>query len=438
MTTLPYVTRPGRAAAIGKPSAGTQGAFYRPLFSVQFQHDFYNSNNGLCPDFKIMPDAASAALMEQLGMLFRDQKIGFAVFINERNILSLLNYIERSEKEDENAWCWLNFIMVQTNNLFVGITALPIDTVPTGQAMWFCNTQAHDEAGEALLTPGPAVDTDALHQVTGAQIVMDVPLHTKPVLLDISGNVVLRIPPKHKPEPVFIPKHYARAHKMLMTADFAAAPAPVPPTERYRFDISTLPHDLYTVALDPHTTKHPVQMDYPRDYVYLPPNRQAFGVIDLLFVQPHNVASGIYPVSRDIIDQYVTDHTIPDPAMIGNVSYVLQFNARETVWQYYIVCQGKDDTLAHGLEIKGGGMNFDQSNARLPTGAPAVLFTATTPLKLQQSSTVELRLTGARQGQDGHRNPIRIARLPVAPSAPVWPATNQDELRGTSEMYVYV
>ena len=52
---------------------------YKPLFSVTFRHNYYNRNEGLCPDFAVTPTPSSAALMASLGLLFRDDGTGFSV-----------------------------------------------------------------------------------------------------------------------------------------------------------------------------------------------------------------------------------------------------------------------------------------------------------------------------------------------------------------------
>lgn len=418
----PYSYRPG-----GTPKPGGQLSYSVPLYSVQLRHSYYR--NGLCPDFQFMPDAASAQLMAQLGMNFRNEQNGFAVYINVKKIPLLYKYIARQVAQDARAWCWLSFLMVQVNPLFVGLTALPITATPANQAMWFCNTQAHARGEQTLLPPGKTVDASALYSLTGAQLVVDVPSGIKPEVKYISGQTALCTPSDTAPEPLVIPRFYAQPAKRMMMA--MAAPPPAAITDRYRFDLGALPHDLYTLTIKGHQSIP----GFPRSYAYVPPAQDVFGIIDLLLVKPARVKAGVYPVQGS------------DPADgIVNITYTLPFDARETFWRYYVACQQQGESLTPETSIElvaagpARGLSFSKSSAVLPSGAPATLFTASAALPLQQSSPITLRLAGGREGQDGHTNPLRIARLPVAPAAPVWPAEDhvRNPLGGTSEIYVYV
>ena len=196
-----------------------------------------------------------------------------------------------------------------------------------------------------------------------------------------------------------------------------------------------MPYGSYTVVF---SGDEGATVPAPITYLYVPFNPVSLCVLDLLLAQPvaADGNSAAFPL---------------DPQQAGSVEsvdLVLSFQARDTYWQYFVVSQGLRGQAPMDLEITGSGATFKSSGVKLPTGEQAIRFAATTTLPLRQHSPYQFALNGHREGADGSRGEIKVARLPVAAASPVWPVQSStpragkskdlDALAGTSEIYVYV
>lgn len=390
----------------------TDSGVYTRLFSVTVTHSYYTQDKGLCPDFRVFPSPSSAKAMRALGLLLRNEGTGFSVLIRPDALPNLLNYIRYNAQDPSGKsgfWSRLTFLMVAVNPLFVGITALPIDTKPTAVNFYCCNTQAHPQDAQAVLSQGEYVDGDALYPVVGTCIAVTVPPQTRFVTLtDISGAVVetWKVPVPEKKEATVWPLSVS-------------------------LDLSDLGYDFYTIGLADENHKTVEASDYPQTVLYVPADPLTMGMLDILFTQPTPDSAGIYPLSP-VFDP-------DDTAQIADVAYVLPFDARPTYWQYYVVSQSAGGSLSN-LKIQGSGAKFRQQRqpVLLPDGSSATLFRALTTLPLRQKSAERFQLTGQRQDANGHTTEIMVSALPVAPSAPVWPGPPNKAATGTSEMFIYV
>ncbi len=389
------------------------------LFSVTVTHSYYTLNGALCPDFRTSPTPSTSALMASLGMIFKNEAAGFSVFIQHRKLRPLIAYLRRTAQEPDGSsgfWGRLSFSMRLTNPLFVGITALPIDTKTTQLNLYGCNEQAHQEAGMAILPAGSHMGAEALYPVIGSEVTLTLPPTAKRVTVtDISGAIVIPAPDADE-VPLFPTREGPDSPKRAM------------------LDFSGLPYDLYTISVVD-AEQRPVETKaYPRTVLYVAAQPDGMVLLDMLFTQPTPDSAGIYPIPP----LFDADADV-DLAKCGHVAYRLPFDARRTYWQYFVVSQNPGGQLCN-LQIEGQGSGFRQEAqpVLLPNGSSAVLFKADTPLPLRQKSLQHFQLSGQRRDADGQENAIRISRLPVAAGAPVWPAPAAPGTSGISEIYVYV
>ena len=386
------------------PMAGVRTG-YITLFDVHFEHGYYNASGGTCPDFRVVPTPDCAKLMGQLGMLFKDHGTGFSVLVTQARAEAMIAFVRShyaAGPQGQGYWSWLSFLLVPTNPGFVGITSLPITTNPMLQNLHLDNRAARAVAGQMVLAGGG----DALSPVTGASWSVPTPAGRAAALLDLSGAPV-------------------------------AARASVS-DEVTRFDLNGLPYGWYSVALTARSGKPVAAKGFATTRLYVPQNPLSLVLLDLLLTQP--VAGAGDPAAYPIppMAPPPARAAAPTPASIQPVSLTVAFQPRETYWRYYIVAQGRG-RFAGDLAISGGSVSFTKSAKALPNGDQAVLFTAGTPLPLRQRAPQRFALSGHRQGANGSRDAISIARLPTAPAAPVWPlASPNDALSGSSEIFVYV
>ncbi|MES2442415.1 MAG: hypothetical protein V4574_06260 [Pseudomonadota bacterium] len=396
---------------IAAPSSRSVNSSFTTLFTVQFQHGYYNASGGKCPDFKVVPTPDCANRMASLGMLFKDLGAGFVVLVSTAKVPALINYVlslYSSETPGAGYWSWLSFLLVPANPDFVGFTSLPITTNPMIQNLHLTNL-ATATAGDTLTlsgSAGPAAQT--LYPVTGPSLSVPVPSGGSATLADLSGRTV---------------------SAASTTSDTATS-----------FDLTNLPYGFYTIGfLNASGKVVPPPKGYtaPTEYLYVPASPLSLCVLDLLLAQP---AKGIgdadaYPIPRLPVPPTADWASVVGP--IQPVTLILPFDARDTYWAYYIVPQGAGQFTAD-LTISGSGATFAKSTEELPNGDQAVVFTAGTALPLRQVSPYRFKLSGQRQGSNGSRDDIAVNWLPTAPHAPVWPTASGDTLSGSSEIYVYV
>jgi hypothetical protein len=398
------------------------GDAYVTLFSVTLTHNYYNRNNNLCPDFRVLPTPASASLMASLGLLFRDEGTGFCVLIQPNDLPRLTDYLRSHAQivaEKPEYWTRLTFLLTMDSPLFIGITELPINTKPTQQVLYARNTQAHSSDSTIILAKGAFLDRSARHRGVGTELAVTLPENTATVTVsDISGAVVIQAPVA-KPVPNDQQRYAQRAS--LSFAD--------------------LPNDLYTIKIYDAAGKAIKSATYPRTVAYVPGTPPTMGLLDILFTQPKPGATPPKPGTRGFYP------LTPVPAngsaqLSSNAAYVVPFNARGTYWEYYVVSQDPAATLSN-LRIEPvtpAKVTFQTQTdpAPLPDGSvPAVLRSKTT-LPLRQLQPERFRLTVRRTDSAGRTNDIVVNPLPLAPGSPVWPGPADQPMTGTSEMFVYV
>ncbi|MGS0742610.1 hypothetical protein ACVBEF_12345 [Glaciimonas sp. GG7] len=377
------------------------------LFSVTVTHNYYTLNDALCPDFTIAPTPSSAQFMSKFGMAFRAERTGFTVFIEKGRRANLLAYLLESAENAKNAdsgtqyWERLTFSMRLQNPLFVTITELPVATKTTQTNLYGCNSQSHKDDATVVLNAGQFMGTEALYPVVSNALALDFPPNAVWVTVtDIAGAAVILM------RIIDSSKHVA-------------------------LDLSKLPYDLYTISATDKDDQPVEDGTYPWTVLYVAQQPDSMVLLDMLFMQPTPQATGVYPIS-------LTHDGIQEP-IFTYVSYRLAFDARRTCWRYFVVSQDPAGTL-NQLQIKGTEAVFTEEPEPtiLPDGTTAIVFSSQSALPLRQKSPLHFQLTGQRRDANGYENPIKITRLPVAASAPVWPGPDQQSSPGISEIFVYV
>jgi hypothetical protein len=327
-----------RSLRTARPVA--RASFYQKLMSVSFRNTFYPAPFE-CPDLAAGPTLATAELMSDLGLLYRETATGFVIAWDARRSAELIAALRRRVESDGESWTRLSFVLWLRNPLFVNFSEIPLGTAPPGaRNFFFTNQEAHDAGRRGvLLNRGRFAGAGQLFDVIPSQI--RIPLSAEVVevrLLALSGASVLTVP--------------------------HLAPGPV------YLDLGPLPLDRYT--LQEIGAGGVVLRQGPVLYTAATP--VPFGFIDLLLARPSASADGVYPIDLGA-----------SPPEIGSVDYQLAFARRSTLWRYWVVLPRK--RLLTGLRIESdpaGVAKFrGPSPAKLPDGTPAVLFTARKPIPLQ-------------------------------------------------------
>jgi hypothetical protein len=388
--------------------------FYERLMQVAIRHDYYNISRCECPDFTCLPTLTSAALMRDLGLLFRAEATGFSVLYDKNREAELLNYLARQKKSDlpeQQSWTRLTFTLTLTNPYFVSFTGIPIDTNPSERNLYFTNHKAKGTDADAALGAGenlPVIPT----QVAVTADVREVRV------LDIGDRIVLC-----KPRCVT-----EQAAKTKNPADFTCADLghSTCMTKIY-LDFGGLPEDRYVIQRI--GCKGPVLPPFfPSDPgIYTQSYPIPFCLIDLLFAAPTTVPGGIYPVRK-----------LSSKPSIHPVRYVLRFERRSIQWRYYLVPQ--PPTVLTDLEIvqEDGEPEIGfcgPCSVELANGALAYRFVSEGEIPLEEQSDYSFRLLG-RHALNGHVRTL-VDRLPVASGQRVQPG-KRPTATPYSDIFVYV
>lgn len=400
-----------------------RGIQYESLMQVSLLHDYYNRSGWRCPDFRAVPIPACAALMKSLGMLFRDDGIGFSVLYSVRHKDELIAYLRRqagSIGSGAGPWSRLSFVLLLQNQYFVNFTKIPVTTDSATENFYFTNQQAHGR-NPIILNPGKKVSVRQLLQRVGTQYRVEVdPAEVSRVeVRDISGEVVIC-------KPVRVP----------------AGTNPGIPYEVIYLDFSLLPEGKYLIQRYGRSSSEQVA---PEDAVlYTLSSGAPLCFIDLLLANPGDGSSrGIYPVQ---------DLRGPDTS-IKSVRYELRFDRRSTVWNYYVVPMPQDKTLddLEIITVRPEGPDapvFEpQGEKPLPNGQLAQQFVSDRSIPLQEQSEYNFRLLG--RVASGFESDIPLVdiplvnRLPVASNQQVIPQAGRNASGSRddtvySQIYVYV
>lgn len=127
----------------------------------------------------------------------------------------------------------------------------------------------------------------------------------------------------------------------------------------------------------------------------------------------------------------VSEHDL-DKAEPGGKRYLLRFQARATVWKYYVVGDWAQDEI-HIVDLQRE-TSFDAAVPEpLPDGRTALAVRSLARIALQERPAHRFQL----RGRSGNTERVLVKRLPVAGSSPWSVETIRGEPTPVSEIYVH-
>ncbi|MEY4902825.1 MAG: hypothetical protein RLZZ292_640 [Bacteroidota bacterium] len=251
------------------------------FFSVQCQHTFYKGQ--ACKDLTFAPSEATAAWLNDMGMLFKVQPSGMIVLYNQKHTQRIL------EKSDDLAQTKLTFYIRSTNNYFHNFSEMPF--LKGTHIQYFSNVEKNIEVNSTkeettkFIHPKGYVETSSeirfklplFEQTTSKAISLE-----EFQLIDGLGNKCDFI-------------NTDRDNKLKNTI--------------HSFDLRHLPEGRYTLK-----AKGEPDVDF---YLLLRP-RLLFGVVEI-FLQPK-------PNDYKIFDK-----------SINFQEYTIRYKARDTYWKYIVI-----------------------------------------------------------------------------------------------------
>jgi hypothetical protein len=388
---------------------------YLRLMQVSIRHNYYNRGNGECPDFNIYPTARSAALMQNLGLLFKDEGTGFSILYDAHREDVLFRYLRRQEWPEGTQHCWtrLSFVLSLNNPYFLNFTELPIGLNTGNQNFYFTSQNARRQpGGEIILNPGAEQELltriPVQFGVVVSNVVKEIEVQDIAQVYEQSRDTVIC-------RPRCVPVDLLNKGRNLASITCEEAKrckglhepkSDIDPicqcTNKIYLDFSTLPEDKYTIKQVRYPAPLPAPPDQPVLYTESYP--MPFCFIDLFFTSPTGVKPKLFPVQNLFGPE--------KDWKIETVNYELKFERRLTYWNYFIVPQS-GETLEN-LRIEGeAGIQFNgPCRVYLPNGMKAYRFVSKKPLPFMQQSPYRFRLTG-EIGLTA-QNSILMSRLPVA------------------------
>jgi len=423
---------------LGEP----RGDYYAPLMQVLLAHNYYNLSQDHCPDFIAVPTTASAVLMKSLGLLFKDEGIGFSVLYNVKRKDDLIRYLKRQADRFSPAgsgpWTRLSFVLLLQNPYFVNFTNIPITTDPAVESFYFSNQQAHG-VDPILLNPGTKVAGGQLYPTIGTQYSVAVnPRETSVVKVrDISGEVVI-CQPVHVPVGIN-PQRTSCADVAQYMEKHPGSQATFS-RETIYLDFAGLPEGKYLIQQ--YSAGSRASLVSEITVLFTVSSGAPLCFVDLLFANPESTGSGIYPVQN-----------LNSAPVIVSTSYELRFDRRSTVWSYFVVPMPQDKILdnlrIHTVWPSGPeAPSFElRGRKQLPNGQWAEEFVSDRNIPLQEQSEYDFQLLGSLQSESPPIvvQPIVVPlvdRLPVASNQQLnlqEPDTSPpDQGAICSPIYVYV
>lgn len=426
---------------VGRSGSSTvgeaRGDYYEPLMQVLFVHNYYNLSQDRCPDFIAVPTTASAVLMKSLGLLFKDEGIGFSVLYNVNRKDDLIRYLQRQADRfsppGSGPWTRLSFVLLLQNPYFVNFTDIPITTDPAVESFYFSNQQAHG-ADPILLNPGTKVAGNQLYPTIGTQYSVAVnPQESSVVKVrDISGEVVI-CQPVHVPVGIN-PQRTSCADVAKYMVEHPGSQATFP-REVIHLDFAGLPEGKYLIQQ--YSAGSRASLIGETTVLFTVSSGAPLCFVDLLFANPQSAGGGIYPVQN-----------LDSAPVIVSTSYELRFDRRSTVWNYFVVPMPQDKTLEniqiHTVSPSGPeAPSFELRGPRqLPNGQWAEEFVSDRNIPLQEQSEYNFQLRGSFQSEDSPNAIPLVDRLPVASNQQLnlqEPDTSPpDQGAICSPIYVYV
>lgn len=449
----------GAAGTYDPDSKDPETSFYfHRLMEVAIHNTFYNFNGSLSPDFSVAPTHRTTNIFKSLGMLFRDRGVGFSVLYDIKRIDGLLRYLREhapntKSDTDDGTETRLSFVLNVRNPNFYYFTNIPFNFDVGKQCYYASNRTAHVVDKSIVLTETEFMpESKPLPTVEGQY---DIPFKNATAIevLDVLGYVVQCYPRD-------IPVHLYDADPALHDTAWRNVNPPMhgitcqdvdnymkshPDADTKSREICTINFFLLPAGL--YTIRYVGAAEPEFSVIYRADNHKALCFIDLFLTDPVDGGAGIYPV-RDLYSQNLG---------ISNVVYNLNFQARSTRWEYFIVppAQGAQllDLQITGTDGKGEPVAFSPAR-QVPIGlnTNAYLQISEVDLQLQSHSECVFKLSGSIKHAKGMttREQTLMPRLPVAtpnrvePILPLENPSSDDEVRPVAEpiygsaIYVYL
>ncbi len=377
-------------SALGQRNRSYQ---YVRLIQVGMRNTYYNVSDYLCPDFRITPTNESAALMGSLGLLFKDEGTGFSVLLDVSRKDDFFNFLRAQQQPAQTGiWTRLSFILTLENHYFFNFTDFPTNLNPGQRSYFLSNLNAvAGPHGTVSLDPTFFQGATPL-PLTGSQLAVPIPKPdtTRVQVRGLSGEIVL-CQPVYWPQSATLPPNCDGIYGI----DVAGSPPKMIRRDPVYLDFSGLPEDKYTIEQVGPTDPSPGAEVI---YAYSGP---PLVFLDLLFTNP-GVKGGVYPVEN-------LDSSNPT---LNPTQYMIGFNRRSTIWNYYIVSSSSPLTNL-SIDTQSSVTFTGPKPVVLPGNQPASLFVSDSAIAIQQQSDSRFKLLGDAGGVV-MKNGVLLEPLPVA------------------------
>lgn len=398
-------------------SSARKSAFAR-LTSVALRNFYFPAGDLTDAGMLIEPEPFTAELMQSLGLLLIVEPDGFAVAYDSTGagFGRLLKAWARGLYLDDPLR--LGFLVRFEDHLFVNYSTVPFELDPTREALYVDNVEQ--------LRPG---QTYEIHK--SSNDVLD--LEPSVFRVDfIPGSEFVVVRNLFGQEVRCYPRSVSnQAARLRDPSDYDCQDYdPDGRTREFVYvSLAALPDGKYEVVfLD--GAKQQIGALGWRLYLSSPQNTLLF--IQLILAPDDYLPEG--PILTGRAGFPTPDQLRLDPPPLPDFDYSVAFGARE-VWFQFVVVLPAEDNPYHRLRIRAKqppGLEFERATGSFQ-GRPAVLFTATAPLRLQKVPEYELALVG-RDERRGRGQQVLVERLPIPGPAHL----TRDDRRITSKAYVYI
>jgi hypothetical protein len=417
---------------------------YERLMSLSVRHDFYGPT-GPCHDFVITPTAATQILLRNLGLVAKPRPGGFDVFYHSSRAAAIVRHL-CNRRDDHgtqqfdldrlksSSWDRLTLTFTLDNPLFTNFTEMPFTKIRPGRDCLYVSNHAAgvgDGAVRLAVDWRSAVTIQATQQVTfsPAYLHLSTPAEaTQVVFYDSSGRAFLRAKKGYKP-----PKPFTKPDPMPPVTG-------LDPSRHAHLDMTRSAAGRYSYIATGNNKK---KIGGETHFLYTGMDNAPLLMVDLFLDGPHGPVS--LPKSwpqkfdkspgKDVAAKCKKRY-------IAARDYEIHFEARKTIWTYYIVLPS-GSPASNNLSIEvvkavppqddGPPLTFVRSSTTL-AGRPASVFTAERPWQLQSRHNVSLRLRGAH---DSGSSRILLDRLPLPSAETILPPRTADG-HAVSEVFVYL
>ncbi|MCR6650891.1 MAG: hypothetical protein NVV73_05040 [Cellvibrionaceae bacterium] len=336
---------------------------YKTLMQVDVFNTFYNESDERCTDLRIYPTEATQSFMQSLGLLFRERDAGFSILYNEHMEEKLIQYLRKhsittTEGQLEH-WSKLSFIAALDNPLFVNFTDMPFNMDLSARNIYLSNRKAHLEDNEIILNENTYVSSRYSNFIEVIPSKYAVPYSMAPI------------------ENPLEPPRITTITATSISGETVLISEKQPSVEIAYLDFTTVPEGRYTINW---LSESDVVFQKPVIYTTACPTPLCF--IDLLFSQPTQNDSGIYPVDLE-----------SPKGFIRSVLYNLKFKARDVHWMYWVISSLQP---VENMRIKPDGGSavtfYGPVKGSIPTGQIAWSFLSDKAIPMQERSPLRFKL----------------------------------------------